>query len=244
MEGAVMTTSDHPAPDPDKTLDRIRKVLAQAERAGTAEEAETYNKKAAELMARHGVHAALLAATGEMTDTIDRHDVAVDDPYSAGKARLLAWIARALRTRAVLHQRRGGRVTAGTIRGFGSDLERVELLYTSLLLQATTQLTRLRAAEPPGVRDGVPTVLATRLRVAVHQRLTAAEQQAEQEQTDRDGGADCGAALILADRQTLVERAFAEAFPGLGAARRTQLPAAAWPPATPPAVGPTSEAPR
>jgi hypothetical protein len=29
--------------------------------------------------------------------------------------------------------------------------------------------------------------------VAVHQRLTAAEQRAEQEQTDRESGADCGA---------------------------------------------------
>jgi hypothetical protein len=50
----------------------------------------------------------------------------------------------------VLHQRRGGRVTAVDIVGFGSNLGRVELLYTSLQLQATTQLTRLR---PPSHRS-------------------------------------------------------------------------------------------
>ena len=47
----------------DDKLARIRKLLAQAEDpAATAAEAEAFNAKAAELMARHGVDAALLAA--------------------------------------------------------------------------------------------------------------------------------------------------------------------------------------
>ena len=48
----------------DDKLARIRKLLAQAEDpAATAAEAEAFNAKAAELMARHGVDAALLAAS-------------------------------------------------------------------------------------------------------------------------------------------------------------------------------------
>ena len=115
-------------------------------------------------MACHGVNAALLAATGEMTDTIDRRDVVVDAPDSAGKARLLVWIARALCSRAVLHQRRGGRVTAVTIGGFGSDLERVELLLHLAAAAGDNPTHPASGSRATGVRDCVPTVLATRLR--------------------------------------------------------------------------------
>lgn len=41
-------------------LEIIRKLLAKAERAATPAEADAYNEKAAELMARHGVDAAVL----------------------------------------------------------------------------------------------------------------------------------------------------------------------------------------
>jgi len=50
-------------------LGRVRKLLAKAEDpAVTAAEAELYNAKAAELIARHGIDAALLAATGQTRD--------------------------------------------------------------------------------------------------------------------------------------------------------------------------------
>ena len=51
-------------------LGRIRKLLAKAERAGTPEEAQTYTEKAVELMARHGIDAALLAAAQPGRDAI------------------------------------------------------------------------------------------------------------------------------------------------------------------------------
>ena len=54
----------------DQKLEVIRKLLAKAERAATAQEATAYNAKAAEMMARHGVDTALLAATGAKQDRI------------------------------------------------------------------------------------------------------------------------------------------------------------------------------
>ena len=81
------------------TLGRVRKLLAKAERAGTVEEALTYTEKAVELMARHGIDMALLAAADPGRDEIGATRVAVPDPYSAGKARLLGWTAAALRCR-------------------------------------------------------------------------------------------------------------------------------------------------
>jgi Protein of unknown function (DUF2786) len=223
-------------------LDTVRKLLAKAERAATAAEAEIYTAKAVELMARHGIDQALLAARlgpgARDRDEIAAAHIAVADPYSAGKARLLAWTASALRCRAVLHEPGGGRVAAVTVLGFASDRARVELLYTSLLLQASSRLAVLR---PEWAGESVAAYRRSWLHgfaVRVHQRLVEAEARAA---ADRDAGsaadaATCTAAarsspagaersvaLVLADRSARVDQAYAEAFPQVGRARRARL---------------------
>lgn len=209
------------------TLDRIRKLLAKAERAGTPEEARAYTDKAVELMARHGVDMALLAAAQPGQDEIGASRVALVDPYTPGKARLLGWTAAALRCRAVLHGAGGGRVAAVTVFGFASDRERVEVLFTSLLLQAAGEL----ACGRPG-RAGESVAAYRRswlhgFAVSVHRRLAAAESAAESDATAGTGaGGDTGgrrAELVLADRRDRVERAYAAAFPVLGRGYRPAL---------------------
>jgi hypothetical protein len=205
-------------------LDRVRKLLAKAERAGTPEEAEIYNAKAVELMARHGIDEALLAADDPRRDEIGMLRIAMEDPYSAGKARLLGWTAAALRCRWVMHGASGGKVAAVTVFGFGSDRERVELLYTSLLLQATGQLVRLR---PPWSGESVAAYRRSWLQgfaAQVHQRLLEAEERAAAE-ASAQAGADraVSTALVLVDRGARVDRAYTEAFPHLARARRPSL---------------------
>jgi hypothetical protein len=148
-------------------------------------------------MARHGIDAALLAAADPGRDDVGATRVDIADPYSAGKARLLAWTAGALRCRALLHQVRGGRVTAVTVFGFSSDRERVELLFTSLLVQAARELGRCR----PALRG--ESVAAYRrswlhgFALQVHRRLAEAEDRAARPggATGRRGGrrgGECG----------------------------------------------------
>jgi hypothetical protein len=214
-------------------LEVVRKLLAKAERAATPEEAESYTGMAMQLCARHGIDAALLESRqradghppgGPAADSPGAQRIAVHAPYSAAKARLLSWTAHALRCRTVLHQARGGRVDAVTVVGFAADRARVELLYTSLLLQAGTQLVRAR----PSVRG--ESVAAYRrswlhgFAQRVHQRLIEAEQAAADEAGARPpGGAGSppatGVTVVLADRGDRVDRAFAEMFPGLQRAR-------------------------
>jgi hypothetical protein len=208
-------------------LDTVRKLLAKAEGAATPAEAEAYTAKAVELAARYGLDAALLAAAAPGRDEVGRTRVAVADPYSAGKARLLAWTAEALRCRAVLHQARGGRVVAVTVLGFAADRERAELLYTSLLLQAAAQLVRQR---PARAGESVAAYRRSWLHgfaVEVQRRLVEAEAAAVAAAVaaDRAGpaGAGPGTALVLADRDDRVDRAYAAAFPSLGRARRAGL---------------------
>ncbi|WP_214370417.1 DUF2786 domain-containing protein [Pseudonocardia sp. H11422] len=204
------------------TLDRIRKLLAKAERAGTEAEAEIYNAKAVELMARHGIDEALLAAADPGRDDIGTVQIAMEDPYSAGKARLLGWTAAALRCRWVMHGAYSGKVQAVTVFGYATDRERVELLYTSLLLQATTQLVRRR---PPRAGESVAAYRRSWLHgfaVQVHERLRDAERAAASA-AEHAGGCAGSAALVLVDREARVDRAYAEAFPNLGRARRSTL---------------------
>jgi hypothetical protein len=210
-------------------LDVVRKLLAKAERAATPEEAASYTDKALRLSARHGIDAAMvdaerLAADDPGADHPAAQRIEVHDPYSAGKARLLAWTADALRCRVVLHQTRGGRVRAVTVVGFAADRARVELLYTSLLLQACAQLVALR---PPRPGESVAAYRRSWLHgfgVQVHRRLVEVEQEA----ADRKDGAGPAAAparteLVLADRSDRVARAFAAAFPTLDRGRPRTL---------------------
>jgi hypothetical protein len=206
-------------------LDTVRKLLAKAERAATVEEADTYTAKAVELMARHGIDAALLAAAEPGRDDIGPLRITMQDPYSAGKARLLGWTAAALGCRWVLHGAWGGKAAAVTVFGHASDRERVELLYTSLLLQATGQLVRVR---PPWRGESVAAYRRSWLEgfaVQVHQRLRSAEQRAATmaDTSARDGHTAGGVALVLADRRERVDQAFATAFPQLATARRRVL---------------------
>jgi hypothetical protein len=64
----------------DQKLEVIRKLLAKAEKAATAEEASAYNAKAAQMMARHGVDDAMLAATGVKQDALGERRIALADP--------------------------------------------------------------------------------------------------------------------------------------------------------------------
>jgi len=205
------------------TLDRIRKLLAKAERAATPEEARAYTDKAVQLMARHGVDMALLAAAEPGRDEIGATRVDLADPYTGGKARLLGWTAVALRCRAVLHQAAGGRVAAVTVFGFATDRERVEVLFTSLLLQAAGELARGR---PGRASESVAAYRRSWLHgfaVSVYRRLSDAERRAAATEGDAHDGTGTRTELVLAGRRAQVDRAYAAAFPALGHGRRPAL---------------------
>jgi hypothetical protein len=201
-------------------LATVRKLLAKAERAATAAESEIYTAKAVELMARHGIDAALLAAAHPGSDGIGPLRIAMQDPYSAGKARLLGWTAAALGCRWVLHGAWSGRVAAVTVFGHASDRERVEVLYTSLLLQATTQLVRVR---PPRPGESVAAYRRSWLEgfaAQVHRRLVEAEEHAAGHAAATSSG---GVALVLADRRRRVDEQFGATYPRLATLRPRAL---------------------
>lgn len=213
----------------DDKLARIRKLLAQAEDpAATVAEAEAFNAKAAELMARHGVDAALLAAGNNDPGGDVVGDLTVDllAPYAYEKASLGAAVARGLRCSAVLRTSTspGQRQTTYALHLFGhtTDLVLTEMLLTSLLVQGTGELTRRRV--PPGEHPaayrrtwwlGFASAIAT--------RLAEAEAAAARESEPAFAAAGSSAALVLADRAALAEQSATQAYPHLRSARPRYL---------------------
>ncbi|MDG4803809.1 DUF2786 domain-containing protein [Micromonospora sp. WMMD980] len=196
-------------------LSKVRKLLAQAEDpACTPAESATFMAKATELIARYGVDRALLAAREPTADPVGDRVVEVVAPYARDKAGLLAAVADPLRCRCV--RRREGNGFAMHLFGFASDLERVELLFTSLLVQAAHGLAG--AAVPVGEHPAAfrRTWLAGFAQV-VAERLRAAEAGAVAE-----SGVP-SVALVLADRSDRVQRRLAEVYPRLRTAPRRRL---------------------
>lgn len=124
--------SERAEPVDEKVLGRVRGLLAKAESTQFAEEAEALSAKAQELMTRHAFDRALLDATAHRQVATARR-IWLDNPYAGAKSLLVQAVARANRCRAVYHSRLG----FVSVLGDEVDLRIVELLSTSLLVQAS-----------------------------------------------------------------------------------------------------------
>ena len=122
-------------------LDRVRKLLAKAEDEGCSPaEAEALTAKAAELMARYGIDRALLGALHPETDKPADRVFTLANPWGDIKRHLLAGLAMALRCQCV--QTRSAEGARLHVFGYTSDLERADILFTSLLVQMARALAR------------------------------------------------------------------------------------------------------
>ncbi|MGW2716363.1 DUF2786 domain-containing protein [Streptomyces sp. NPDC001492] len=182
---------DEPRRRPDSTpgagpaaesrmLTRIRALLAKAEATGFPDEAEALSAKAQELMARHSIDEALLAARAPSPDAPGACRIGVEAPYEQAKAVLLDAVATANHCRAVWNEPLG----FSTVVGFEADLEAVELLYTSLLVQATTAMTKAETAQRAGGRKRTKTFRQSFLAAYAHRIGTRLAAAAETQVTD------------------------------------------------------------
>jgi hypothetical protein len=202
----------------DAMLGKVRKLLAKAEDpACTPAESAAFTAKATELIARYGVDRALLAARDPTSDPVGDRVIDIEAPYALDKAGLLAAVADPLRCRCV--RRREGNGFSLHLFGFASDLARVEMLFTSLLVQAAHGLAGTPV--PPGAHPaafrrswlaGFAQVVGGRLRAAEAGAVAASEAAGQP-----------SVALVLADRSDRVQRRVVEAYPRLRAASTRRL---------------------
>jgi hypothetical protein len=124
---------------PPGLLDKVRALLAKAESTTFDAEAEAFTSKAQELMTKHRIDRAFIgaAAHGPREHPTARR-VAVNDPYAEAKATLLSQIASANGGRAVWARE----FAFSTVFAYTDELDAIEELFVSLLVQATAALQR------------------------------------------------------------------------------------------------------
>jgi hypothetical protein len=211
----------------DQVLATVRKLLAKAEDpAATPQETETYNAKASDLMAAYGIDRALLAVADPDGDVVGDRVVVAEAPYARDKVTLLSGIAHEMRCRAVLRTRYPAGVKQLSLHLFGydSDLLRTEVLYTSLLVQASVGMARAPVPFGEQVAAFRRSWLAG-FTHAVVQRLAVAERRAAEQaespaSTEAEGRS---VALVLADRSVAVADTLARHYPRLQSGRRRVL---------------------
>jgi len=124
---------------PRGILHKVRALLAKAESTTFEAEAEVFTAKAQELMARHRIDRAVLGASGRETGEVPvGRRIGIDSPYSNAKVLLVCTIATANGCDAVWSKALG----FATVFGYAGELDAVEELFTSLLVQATAALQR------------------------------------------------------------------------------------------------------
>jgi hypothetical protein len=188
-----------------RVLARVRALLAKAESTEFPEEAEALSAKAQELISRHAIDRAAVAGAEEAVAVLGRR-IAVDNPYPQAKSVLLGTVAAANRCQAV----RSVELGFSTVFGTADDLAVVELLYTSLLAQATAAVLAAGSADRrrrlPSFRESFLAAYAVRIGERLRETADAAV---------GDGVARHGDRLlpVLARRSDAVDAAVAAAFP-------------------------------
>jgi hypothetical protein len=158
-------------------LDRVRKLLAMAERSNHAGEADAFSRKAAELIAAYRIRPEQLSASSTGALGIDEL-VLGRGAYVRGRLALLQAVAEPHNCKVVFQARQAG--TVAYVAGFRSDLDVVGVLYQSLHAQASSRMAsekRSTAAATQqwrrsflfGFADEIHTMLSETTRTATEQ---------------------------------------------------------------------------
>lgn len=229
---AVPRTHKHHNVD-EKMLGRVRALLAKAESTEFPEEAEALSAKAQELMTRHALDRVLVDADTAAEDLPSARRLWLDTPYVDAKALLADVVARANRCKVIFSA--WGFVT---IVGDETDLDAVELLTTSLLVQATRAMVasgKHSASRSRSFRQSFLVAYATRIGERLEKATEAMIETAIAESADAER-----LLPVLASHQAKVDKVFDAMFPtvrgksistsngagwhaGLAAADRAQL---------------------
>ncbi|WP_426574953.1 DUF2786 domain-containing protein [Aquihabitans sp. McL0605] len=199
----------------DTYINRVHALIEKAESTPYQAEADAFMAKAQELMGRHTIDDAMLAAAGHATDEIVQDHRVIAAPYASAKSFLLGAVAQANRCRVVTERSSGGRVYC-TVVGYQTDVDNVRLLFMALSYQAVRFM--LAATVPPHdtprrFRHSFLLAYAHRIGERLREVEQATQAEAEREQLEQPTGRSVS--LVLASREAKVDRALTDAYPNL-----------------------------
>ncbi len=201
------------APIDERALARVRALLAKAESSEFPDEAEALSAKAQQLMARHALTRIVVESRAQAVQPVIARRLWLDAPYVSAKSLLVTAVAGANRCRAVWTEALG----FTTIVGEGPDLDAVELLSTSLLVQANRgmldhgqQRNRYGESRTRSFRQSFLLAYASR----IGERLRGATEAAVKQVVD-EAAADARLLPVLRAQSERVNAACEELFPNM-----------------------------
>ena len=207
-----------------KMLRRVRGLLAKAESTEHVEEADAFTAKAQELMTRYSIERAVAESAEPAAHVPVSRRLWPESPYVDAKALLIGTVAEANNCRAIQSSAWG---YVGVV-GHPGDLDVVELLVTSLLVQATRAMT---LAGPQVTRFGASRTRSFRQSFLVAYAGRIGERLRESAQTTETGYdvAHGGVLLpVLRARREAVDDRVGELFPDMVERQLTVSNAAGW----------------
>lgn len=209
-------------PADEKVLAKIRGLLAKAESTSFAAEAEALSAKAQDLMTRHAIDTAMVESANTVASEmlVITRRILVDSPYSETKASLLHAVARPNGVRAVSLDSYG----IVTVIGMPVDLDFCELLFTSLLVQASRAM-RDSGEPTTGRTTSYRRSFLYAFADGIGARLARARDEAAREASNRYGSA---LVPVLTARAEAVDTAFREQFPQTTRTSRSVSNRAGW----------------
>ncbi|MFD0204488.1 MULTISPECIES: DUF2786 domain-containing protein [Saccharothrix] len=208
--GSPLAAVDHHHVDP-KILNRVRGLLAKAESTAFPDEAEALSAKAQELVTRYALERMPLDAP-----TTTSRRLWLDKRYFDGKAQVVHVVAEANRCRAVVYD-----LGFVALVGEELDLEIVELLSASLLVQATRAMVAAGEKARKGDEERSAVFRKSFLLSYAHrigERLRAANEVPEDDRL----------LPVLAERKKAVEEYFGAMFSRTVAKTTPVRSAAGW----------------
>ncbi len=206
--GSAGARASHPTGVGDRYLEKVRALLAKAEATEFPSEAEIFSAKAHDLMVRHAIDEVMLEG-GRPDGAPEGLRVWIDSPHAIPKFNLLAATAEGHGCRALWNKG----LSYASLIGYRSDLDAVEMLFTSLLVQVTgaalahgSVVDEFGRSRTASFRRAFILGFAER----IGRRFIENRQRAAAEATDTHGSS---VLPVLAAREDEVERAVDEAFP-------------------------------
>ena len=199
-----------------KALSKVRGLLAKAESTEFPDEAEALSAKAQELMSRYSLHQAVLDHDSGRDPAVSGRRLWLDAPYVDAKALLVQAVATANRARTVWSSHLG----FATVIGADVDLDGVELLVTSLLVQANRAMlaagrhtTRSGTSRTRSFRQSFVVAYATRIGERLESATSWATTEVNAELQRVEPAADSRLLPVLAARADATEELTERLFP-------------------------------
>jgi len=208
----------------DARLATIRGLLAKAEATDFPAEAEAFTAKAAELMGRYAIDEAAVWATDRSSSSPEERTITIHRPYLAQKSLLVHEVATIFGCRAIrLMMGSESPTELVSVVGYRSDLDLVEAMVTSLMVQAAAAMVvdqprHLSSSATAAYRRShlMGFIETATRRLRDQHRASIADREAERRaaRPAAASGADAPSmALVLADRGVEVAEEFRRRFP-------------------------------